>query len=66
MRPTLTQTLLEQCNSIKAKRLYLYLARESGHRRLSRIKLDNIQLGSGKREIVENGMLDKEFNITVP
>ncbi|WP_320171211.1 type IV toxin-antitoxin system AbiEi family antitoxin domain-containing protein [Maridesulfovibrio sp.] len=66
LRPTLVQTLLEECNSIKVKRLFLYLARESGHRWLSRIKRDSIQLGSGKREIVKNGMLDKEFNITVP
>jgi hypothetical protein len=66
LRPLLVQTLLEQCNSIKAKRIFLYLARESGLRWFHRLNLATIDLGSGKRVIVKNGVLDKEFGITVP
>lgn len=66
LRPNLLQLLLEQCNSIKVKRLFLYLAKESGHRWFKHINQQPLALGAGKREIVKNGMLDKEFNITVP
>ncbi|WP_291325391.1 type IV toxin-antitoxin system AbiEi family antitoxin [Desulfovibrio sp. UCD-KL4C] len=66
LRPALMQTLLEQCNSIKVKRLFLFLAKDASHRWLTHLSRQNINLGSGKREIVKNGMLDKEFNITVP
>ncbi|CCO22703.1 type IV toxin-antitoxin system AbiEi family antitoxin domain-containing protein [Maridesulfovibrio hydrothermalis] len=32
LRPALMQALLEQCNSIKVKRLSLFLAKEASHR----------------------------------
>lgn len=66
LRPDLVQALLEQCNSIKAKRLFLYLARDSGLRWYQRLDITSIDLGSGKRVIVKNGTLDREFGITVP
>ncbi|WP_462326099.1 type IV toxin-antitoxin system AbiEi family antitoxin domain-containing protein [Desulfoplanes sp.] len=66
LRPVILQTLLEQCNSIKAKRLFLYLAKASGFHWFNHLNLATINLGSGKRVIVKNGILDKEFGITVP
>ena len=30
------------------------------------LDLDKVNLGSGKRSIVQNGVLDKKYNITVP
>jgi hypothetical protein len=44
----------------------VYLARESGLRWFHRLNLATIDPGSGKRVIVKNGVLDKEFGITVP
>ena len=66
LRPDLMQELLEQCTSVKVKRLFLYLARESGHRWYKDLKKPLLDLGSGKRVVVKGGKLDKEFQITVP
>lgn len=66
LRPGIMQELLEQCATIKVKRLFLYMARESGHRWYKDLEKDVVDLGSGKRVIVQGGKLDKEFQITVP
>jgi len=66
LRPKYVQTLLEECNSIKVKRLFLYIAEKNNHSWFNELHLDRINLGSGKRFIVEDGMLDKKYNITVP
>lgn len=65
LRLGLLQPLLEGCTSIKVKRLFLYCAREAGHAWYGGIDRSRIDLGSGKREIVKGGTLDKEFLITV-
>ncbi len=66
LKPQLVQNLLEECKSIKVKRLFLYMAGKHDHEWLKELNLDKINLGSGKRVIVEGGMLDKKYNITVP
>ena len=66
LHPKIVQELLEQCNSIKVKRLFLYLAEKTGHQWVDYIKLDTINLGSGKRSIVKNGVYVSKYQITVP
>ncbi|MFA7289222.1 MAG: type IV toxin-antitoxin system AbiEi family antitoxin domain-containing protein [Melioribacteraceae bacterium] len=66
LRGDLLQTLLEKCNSVKVKRAFLYLSEKHNHSWLQDIDQTKIYLGSGKREIVKNGRLDKKYNITVP
>lgn len=66
LRPSLLQTLLEACTSIKVKRAFLYLARESDHAWYARLDQARLNLGKGKRMIVRGGRLDAEFMITVP
>ncbi|MDY0287228.1 MAG: type IV toxin-antitoxin system AbiEi family antitoxin domain-containing protein [Sphaerochaeta sp.] len=66
LRPDLIQELLEECKQIKAKRLFLWLARELDHSWFKHIDQSRIDLGSGKRQIVIGGKLDEEFLITVP
>ncbi|MDR3176727.1 MAG: type IV toxin-antitoxin system AbiEi family antitoxin [Desulfovibrio sp.] len=66
LRPDLMRTLLEGCSSVKVRRLFLYCARESGHGWYERLERGRINLGSGKREIVKGGRLDKEFLLTIP
>lgn len=66
LRPSLLQTLLESCASIKVKRAFLYLAREAGHAWYGRLDKTRIDLGKGKRMLVRGGRLDAEFMITVP
>jgi hypothetical protein len=66
LRPRVLQVLLEQCRQIKAKRLFLWTARTSGHAWYAQIDKTQVNLGSGKRQIVPDGVLDREFLITVP
>ena len=66
LRSQKVQTLMELCNSVKVKRLFLYMAEKHNHPWLNELNMDNIDLGSGKRVVVKNGMLDKKYRITVP
>ncbi|MCL5028278.1 MAG: type IV toxin-antitoxin system AbiEi family antitoxin [Bacteroidetes bacterium] len=66
LRPQLIQNLLEECNSIKVRRLFLFIAEKHDHEWLKELNLEKIDLGSGKRVIVENGVLDKKYQITIP
>ena len=66
LRPSLLQDLLENCNSVKVKRLFLYLAENNKHPWFEDLIVGRINLGSGKRVIAEDGRLDKKYNITVP
>ena len=66
LRPATVQTLLEDCSSIKVKRLFLYLADKAGHEWLSYIDLSKVDFGSGKRAIVSDGVYIPKYRITVP
>jgi hypothetical protein len=64
--PPKVQQLLENCKSIKVKRLFLYMAEKAGHDWLKMLDLSNIPLGSGKREVVKNGVYNAKYQITIP
>jgi hypothetical protein len=66
LRPSMAQKYLEDCGNIKAKRLFLYFAQVAGHAWLSSLDLSQVVLGSGNRQIVKGGVLDKKYRITVP
>jgi hypothetical protein len=66
LRPELMQNLLENCRSIKVKRLFLYISEEENHFWFKDLNPDKINLGSGKRLVIKDGYLDKKYNITVP
>jgi len=66
LRPQVCQELLEQCNSIKVKRLFLYMGETLNHTWLKDLDLERIGLGKGPRMIVEGGVLDPKYQITVP
>jgi hypothetical protein len=66
LRPELVQKLLGACRFVKVKRLFLYLAEKYSHPWFSRLDLSKLDLGKGKRLIVQHGMLDKRYQITVP
>lgn len=66
LRPDLVQELLEQCRSVKVKRLFLYMAEKLQLPWFSELNFKSVDLGSGKRVIVKDGVLDKKYNITVP
>lgn len=66
LRPKTVQKLLEECKSIKVKRLFLYLADKAGHKWMDYLNLENVDLGSGKRSVVKNGVYVPKYQITVP
>jgi hypothetical protein len=66
IRPKLMQILLEDCRSIKVKRLFLFLAQRANLPILKKLNLEKIDLGSGKRAIVKDGKFDSDYQITYP
>jgi len=66
LRPRLVQSLLEQCRSVKVKRLFMFLAETCNHAWVKKLDLSKINFGKGKRMIVKGGRLDAKYNITVP
>ncbi len=66
LRPTTVQALLEACQSVKVKRLFLYLAEKSKHEWFHHLDLSKIDLGRGKRSLVKNGVYIADYQITVP
>ena len=66
LRSDLLQELLMSCKSIKTKRLFLFLAKNTNHKWYKDINIELIELGKGPREIIKNGIYDSEFMITIP
>jgi hypothetical protein len=64
--PHKVQELLEDCKSIKVKRLFLYMAEKAGHDWPIMLDLSKISLGTGKRAIVKNGVYNAKYQITIP
>jgi CRISPR/Cas system-associated protein Csx1 len=44
----------------------LFLSHYYGHQWVKRLDEKKIKLGSGKRQVVENGRFDEAYQITVP
>ena len=65
LRPSLVQSLLEKCSSVKVKRLFLFMARKAKLPCLEYLDLTKITLGTGDRTIVKGGIFDKTYGITV-
>ncbi|WP_421977890.1 type IV toxin-antitoxin system AbiEi family antitoxin domain-containing protein [Roseivirga seohaensis] len=66
LRPKQVQELLESCTSVKVKRLFLYMAEKAKHSWFEYLNLEKIDLGHGKRSLVENGAYVSKYKITVP
>ena len=66
LRPQRVGLMLRHCRSIKAKRLFLALAKRHRHAWLSHVPLEGVDLGRGKRALVPGGRLDPVYQITLP
>ena len=66
LRPQLIQSLLENCSSIKTKRLFLHFANKFQQDWFEKLDLTKIDLGHGKRVIGCGGNFDSTFQISVP
>ena len=66
LRPSLVQELLENCKSIKVKRLFLYMAEKANLPVLKHLKMVKIHVGSGDRTIVAEGAYVSKYGLTLP
>jgi hypothetical protein len=65
LRPALVQKLLETCNSVKVKRVFMFMAEKFGLPWVEQLDLRKIDFGKGDRTIVKGGRLDPKYRITV-
>tara|TARA_R110002110_G_scaffold415807_1_gene656422 strand:- start:37620 stop:38399 length:780 start_codon:yes stop_codon:yes gene_type:complete len=66
LRPSLLQTLLEECTSVKVKRLFLFMADKAQLPVMKHLNLQKIDLGKGDRSIVSNGQYDSKYKLVLP
>jgi hypothetical protein len=66
LSPRRLQKLLDDCVSVKVKRLFFFFADRHGHAWLKALDRSTVNLGSGNRVLVKGGRLDPAYAITVP
>lgn len=66
LRPDQVQKLLEECRSVKVKRLFMYMAEKADHAWVQYLNLKKVDFGKGKRSLVKNGVYVSKYQITVP
>lgn len=66
LRPSMVQLLLENCTSVKVKRLFLWAAERTQHSWMGQLELNRVELGKGKRQLYKGGHLHPKYLITVP
>ena len=66
LRGKMLQKLLENCYSIKVKRLFLYLAEKNNLPCFDELNVARIELGSGKRVIGEGGTYHAKWMLSLP
>jgi len=65
LRVFLVQRLLEDCTSVKIKRLFLYMAEKSHHRWFNKLDLSHMSLGSGIRSFAKGGVKIPAYDIVI-
>lgn len=66
LSPRRIQALLEDCKSVKVKRLFFWFADRHQLPWLKNINRKAVDLGKGKRMLIKGGKLDPKYLITVP
>ncbi|MBP9694319.1 MAG: type IV toxin-antitoxin system AbiEi family antitoxin [Alphaproteobacteria bacterium] len=66
IRPQVVQELLENCRSIRVKRLFLLLAEKANLPCVKDLDLRRINLGTGKLSLAKNGFYNHKYKIVVP
>jgi hypothetical protein len=66
LRPNIVQALLEECHSVKVKRLFLFMADAARLPVMKHLNLEKIDLGKGERSIVSNGKYDAKYKLMLP
>jgi hypothetical protein len=66
LKPRLVTELLENCKSVKAKRLFLYMADKANHQWFKFLSLEKVDIGTGNRILVDKGIFQSKYLISVP
>jgi hypothetical protein len=66
LKPKLLTELLSHCNSVKVKRLFLYMAEKANHQWFQYLKPDQFSIGTGNRMLTEKGVHIAKYLISVP
>jgi hypothetical protein len=66
LKPKLVNELLNVCNSVKVKRLFLYMTEKANHQWFQFLKTDQIGIGTGNRMLAESGVHIPKYLISVP
>jgi hypothetical protein len=66
LRPNVLQELLEKCNSIKVKRLFLFMASKAKQQWLDFVDQTRITFGTGDRVLVKGGVYIAKYRISIP
>lgn len=66
LRPAKVQELLENCKSVKVKRLFLYFSERANHSWFKYLDISKINLGIGNRSLVESGVLVSKYKLVLP
>ena len=66
LSPKKVESILVRSNSVQTNRLFLFFGHFYNHPWIKRVNESLVNLGTGKRQIVSNGKLDKRYQITVP
>ena len=66
LRPKVIQELLESCQSVKVKRLFLVLAEHVNHPWVKRLNVEKIDLGKGKRVVGKGGYYNPKYQLSLP
>ncbi|MDR1226813.1 MAG: type IV toxin-antitoxin system AbiEi family antitoxin [Prevotellaceae bacterium] len=66
LRPKKVQELLENCKSVKVKRLFLHLAEKVNHAWFKHIDASRVDLGAGNRSLAAGGVLAPKYKLVLP
>ena len=66
LRPTVVQQLLQSCQSIKVKRLFMHLAEKCEHPWVRHLDVSKVDFGKGKRVIAGGGVYDSKYQLSLP
>ena len=66
LRGKVLQQLLENCHSVKVKRLFLYLAEKNNLFCFNELNVDRLDLGSGMRMIGKGGSYSSKWLLSLP
>ena len=66
LRPDVVQEILTTTTNLKVKRMFLYMAEKAGHYWFDMLDTSQINLGTGKMQLVKGGTYIAKYKITIP